>query len=103
PSAKELKLINITLGGEIADTQILKSLRYQFPSAKIRHIYASTEAGVGFSVNDGKAGFPVSYLNSDESGVDLKIDDSGQLCIKPNKISQHYISGNSMHSQDGYI
>jgi len=103
PSAKELKLINITLGGEIADTQILKSLRYQFPSAKIRHIYASTEAGVGFSVNDGKAGFPVSYLNSDESGVGLKIDDSGQLCIKPNKISQHYMSGDSMHNQDGYI
>lgn len=103
PSTRELKLINITLGGEIADTQVLKSLRYQFPWAKIRHIYASTEAGVGFSVNDGQAGFPVSYINSDESGVSLKIDDSGQLCIRPSKISQHYMSGMAMHNQDGYI
>lgn len=103
PSAKNLKLINITLGGEISDNQILRSLKYQFSSAKLRHIYASTEAGVGFSVNDGEAGFPVSYLNSDESGVGLKIDDSGQLCIKPSKISQHYISGMPMYNQEGYI
>ncbi len=102
-SIKNLKLINITLGGEIVDSQILRSLKYQFPGSKIRHIYASTEAGVGFSVIDEKEGFPISYLKSDESGAKLKINNSGVLLIKPTYISQKYVSGNSICDENGYV
>lgn len=59
---KSLLLSQITLGGEIVDDLILQQLKKVFPMARIRHIYASTEAGVGFSVCDGKSGFPKKLL-----------------------------------------
>ena len=50
------------LSGEIADDAVLHSLREAYPGAKVEHAYASTEAGVGFTVDDGRAGFPASLL-----------------------------------------
>lgn len=102
PELKSLELVNITLGGEISDASVLKSLNQMFPAAKIRHIYASTEAGVGFSVNDGQAGFPASYLNGGLQGVDLMIKD-GLLWLKPAQQNQHYLSEQEMYEDDGYI
>ncbi|MEX1222001.1 MAG: class I adenylate-forming enzyme family protein [Idiomarina sp.] len=64
PGLSDLPLRQITLGGESTDQQTLNALKQHFPRAKIRHIYASTEAGVGFSVADGLAGFPASWLNN---------------------------------------
>ena len=61
-SFKSLSLSHITLGGEIVDDIILQQLKLAFPTAKVRHVYASTEAGVGFSVRDGKSGFPKALL-----------------------------------------
>ena len=91
-SASKLKLKHITLGGEIADSKILERLRATFSQAKITHIYASTEAGVGFSVRDGKAGFPVSYLDSvPGDSVELKIDHQGTLLIRGKEFKQSYI------------
>ena len=48
----------VRLSGEIADQAVLDGLRRAFPEASIGHAYASTEAGVGFAVNDGLEGFP---------------------------------------------
>lgn len=65
-------LRQITLGGEIADQPTLSALAAAFPDARLTHIYASTEAGVGFSVKDGREGFPADYLTGDiriEGGV----------------------------------
>ena len=69
-----LTLRRITLGGEIADQQILDALRHAFPAAKIVHIYASTEAGVGWAVRDGRAGFPAALLDHPPPGVELAVD-----------------------------
>ena len=55
----------VRLSGEIADDSVLQSLRAAYPKAKVEHAYASTEAGVGFTVNDGRAGFPASLLERD--------------------------------------
>ena len=43
----------VRLSGEIADQAVLDGLSRAFPAASIGHAYASTEAGVGFAVNDG--------------------------------------------------
>src|SRR5262249_35102228 len=59
---------------EIADQAILDNLAAVYPDARIGHAYASTEAGVGFEVNDGLAGFPASMLGRLPSGVDIKLE-----------------------------
>ena len=48
----------VRLSGEIADQAVLDGLARTFPRASIGHAYASTEAGVGFAVDDGREGFP---------------------------------------------
>lgn len=86
-----LPLKLISMGGEIADQPVLTALRSLFPSAKITHIYASTEAGVGFSVTDGRAGFPASYLDRPPSGIRVRVDESGFLWLKPDRVQQAYV------------
>lgn len=81
-------LRQITLGGEIADQQILDALRRAFPLARIVHIYASTEAGTAFSVHDGRAGFPVSWLQGENSPIPLRIRDDGHLFIMPPRLPE---------------
>lgn len=103
PQVNMLGLKSVTLGGEIADDGIMMALKSKFPKASIRHIYASTEVGVGFSVIDGKAGFPIEYLKNGINGIDLKINDNGLLLINPNSQSQKYIGNNQMFDNDGFI
>jgi acyl-coenzyme A synthetase/AMP-(fatty) acid ligase len=76
-------LQQLTLGGEIADQPLLTQLQRLFPSARLLHIYASTEAGVGFAVSDGQAGFPAVWLDQPRSQVQLRINAQQHLCIKP--------------------
>jgi acyl-CoA synthetase (AMP-forming)/AMP-acid ligase II len=101
--SEALPLKQITLGGEIADNNILHALKQKFPQAKIAHIYASTEVGVGFSVTDGKAGFPQSYLHGDLENIRMKVDADGMLWIAPTNRNQQYVSGDLLYDQDGYI
>jgi acyl-coenzyme A synthetase/AMP-(fatty) acid ligase len=82
PGFGDLNLKQITLGGEIADQSILDALSARFPHSKITHIYASTEAGVGFAVHDRKAGFPTSFLTLPPRGVSMKVDDNGHLWVE---------------------
>jgi acyl-coenzyme A synthetase/AMP-(fatty) acid ligase len=83
----ELTLSHITLGGEIADQSLLDTLKRLFPNANVRHIYASTEAGVGFIVSDGRAGFPTKWLKEQALTVALQVSDEQHLLIKP----QHHV------------
>jgi acyl-coenzyme A synthetase/AMP-(fatty) acid ligase len=71
----ELALKQITLGGEAADQATLDRLKAAFPSARITHMYASTEAGVVFAVHDGREGFPKAWLDTPPQGVALRIVD----------------------------
>jgi len=103
PESDFLKLDIVTLGGEIADEFILQALVKKFPNAKITHIYASTEAGVGFSVKDGRAGFPLTFLTDGVNGIKLKISDKKTLMIKPEKRIQKYIGNYNLYENDGYI
>jgi acyl-coenzyme A synthetase/AMP-(fatty) acid ligase len=93
PNASQLPLKQITLGGEIADARILATLKAVYPDARITHIYASTEAGVGFSVKDGKPGFPASYLDQPPAGLQLRVVD-GRLHIRNSEVLPTYVGTN---------
>ena len=72
----------ITLGGELSDQPLLDRLRALFPGARLVHIYATSELGRCFSVKDGRAGFPASFLaGHSEEGVELKLED-GELYVR---------------------
>ena len=93
----------ITLGGEPADQSVLNALKTAFPETRIAHIYASTEAGVGFSVTDGLEGFPEKYLESGVVGNELSIGTSGTLLIRPEKHTPSSSGGASLANEDGFI
>lgn len=79
PQFDALQLAQVTLGGEIADQGVLDMLRRRFPDARITHIYASTETGVGFAVRDGLAGFPAAYLQAPAAAAAMRIGAEGHL------------------------
>lgn len=81
PLFDQLNVKQITLGGEIVDQSVLDLLEKRFPAARITHIYASTEAGVGFAVRDGRSGFPAEFLISPPSGVAMRVNEHGHLCF----------------------
>lgn len=78
----KLSLRQITVGGEIVDQAVLDALGVSFPAARITQIYASTEAGVGFAVNDARAGFPASWLSSPPPGVEISVDRRQHLLLR---------------------
>ena len=79
---REIPLLQLTLGGEIADQALLDELKRTFPCARVVHIYATTELGRCFSVTDGVAGFPATYLDGiSGDGVRLKVHD-GELFVR---------------------
>ncbi|WP_413736080.1 AMP-binding protein [Shewanella sp. BJSY2023SW005] len=69
----------ISLGGEIADQQTLNAIKQAFPEAQLRHIYATTEAGVVFSVKDGLAGFPLNWLDKPINGWQISVNNTLHL------------------------
>jgi acyl-CoA synthetase (AMP-forming)/AMP-acid ligase II len=81
---QEMSFVQITLGGEIADESLLNLITKKFPTSRLIHIYASTEAGVGFSVKDKRSGFPKAWLeNSSLSPIPMKISTKSTLLLKP--------------------
>jgi acyl-CoA synthetase (AMP-forming)/AMP-acid ligase II len=72
-SSLNLKLKQVTIGGEISDQKLLDKLSEQFPHARITQIYATTELGTIFTVSDCRSGFPLSFLDDSRKGVALEI------------------------------
>jgi acyl-coenzyme A synthetase/AMP-(fatty) acid ligase len=95
----------VRLSGEIADQAILDSLRACFPDATVGHAYASTEAGVGFEVNDGLAGFPESLVDTGvgqsagSRDVDIRIVD-GTLRLRSRRTARSYVGRNALPLAD---
>jgi acyl-coenzyme A synthetase/AMP-(fatty) acid ligase len=92
----------VRLSGEIADQAILDNLAAFFPNARIGHAYASTEAGVGFDVNDGREGFPVSLIGA-SGAVEMKVVD-GTLRIRSPRTAFGYVGGAAtLADPDGFV
>lgn len=91
--SEDWDLKTVTLGGEIADQRILDVVNNKFSSAYIQHIYASTEAGTGFSVTDKMAGFPADFLNTRPNGVEVRVENN-RLLIKNTMIKESYVGTN---------
>jgi acyl-coenzyme A synthetase/AMP-(fatty) acid ligase len=94
----------VRLSGEIADQAVLDGLRQAFPGASIGHAYASTEAGVGFAVNDGLAGFPAAMVGSNRDGVEMKVVD-GCLQIRSRRAAHAYVGrrAGALTGEDGFV
>ena len=94
----------VRLSGEIADQAVLDGLAHAFPNASIGHAYASTEAGVGFAVNDGREGFPADLIGQDRNGVEMKVVD-GSLRIRSNRTAHAYVGGSAaaLTDADGFV
>ena len=90
----------VRLSGEIADQAVLDGLSRAFPEASIGHAYASTEAGVGFAVNDGLEGFPASMIGQNRDGVEMKVVD-GSLRIRSTRTAHAYVGRNAAALTDG--
>jgi len=94
----------VRLSGEIADQAVLDGLRQAFPEASIGHAYASTEAGVGFAVNDGLEGFPASMVGTSREGVEMKVVD-GSLRIRSPRAAHAYIGRQAaaLTDEEGFV
>ncbi|MDN5001404.1 fatty acid--CoA ligase family protein [Bradyrhizobium sp. GCM10027634] len=84
----------VRLSGEIADQAVLDALTQAFPSASIGHAYASTEAGVGFSVDDGREGFPAHLMGPSQGGVEMKVVE-GSLRIRSRRTARSYVGADA--------
>jgi acyl-CoA synthetase (AMP-forming)/AMP-acid ligase II len=93
----------VRLSGEIADQAVLDGLSHAFPAASIGHAYASTEAGVGFAVNDGREGFPAALIGQG-GAVDMKVVD-GSLRIRSKRAAHAYVGRNAavLTDDDGFV
>jgi acyl-coenzyme A synthetase/AMP-(fatty) acid ligase len=93
----------VRLSGEIADQPVLDRLQTRYPRASVAHAFASTEAGVGFDVRDGLAGFPVSFLPHPHgnAAIEMRVQD-GTLQLRSSRTATRYL-GHALPQSDGFI
>ena len=103
PAANRIDPEYIRMSGEIVDQAILNQVQAKFPRAKVAHTFASTEAGVGFNVNDGLMGFPRQILESNPL-IDMKVQD-GTLRIRSKRTATRYLGAESpiLADTDGFV
>jgi acyl-coenzyme A synthetase/AMP-(fatty) acid ligase len=93
----------VRLSGEVADQTVLDSLQAAFPAARVAHAFASTEAGVGFEVNDGLAGFPAEFIGG-QGPIEMKVQD-GTLWIRSGRTAARYLGTDvaALAHADGFV
>ena len=89
-----MRLDRITLGGEAADGQLLEQARALFPTARVTHVYATTELGEVFRVSDGLPGFPAEWLGRAlPGGVKLSTRSDGELLVQLSRDTAEVATG----------
>ena len=94
----------VRLSGEIADSAVLNALTALYPRARVAHAYASTEAGVGFSVDDGLPGFPASWLDAPPASVAMRVAEDS-LRLRSPGAALRYLGDNppELRDEDGFV
>jgi len=96
----------VRLSGEIADQAILDALHVAYPEAGISHAYASTEAGVGFNVIDGKQGFPAALVANQAANGEVEIRISNDtLQLRSPRTALDYLGADPapIRGADGFV
>jgi acyl-coenzyme A synthetase/AMP-(fatty) acid ligase len=101
PEAAAIAPDYVRLSGEIADQAVLDALKVRFPGVPVGHAYASTEAGVGFEVNDGLEGFPAGYIGR-PGEVEIKVED-GSLRLRSPRTADGYLGQGVLMDADGFV
>ena len=103
PEGRAIAPRYIRLSGEIADQGILNALHSFYPQATVGHAFASTEAGVGFEVNDGLEGFPASMVGA-SGDVQIKVVD-GSLRIRSARNADRYAGEDNatLTDEEGFV
>lgn len=93
----------VRLSGEIADQTVLDLLRAAFPEARMAHAYASTEGGVGFTVEDGREGFPASLIGA-RAGIEIAVRDDA-LYVRSGRTGRRYLGTHPepLMAEDGFV
>jgi acyl-coenzyme A synthetase/AMP-(fatty) acid ligase len=104
PAIAEISPAYARLSGEVADQAVLDSLKAQFPKAGVGHAYASTEAGVGFEVNDGREGFPAALIETGAGAVEMRVID-GSLRLRSPRAASRYLNADApaLVGADGFV
>jgi acyl-CoA synthetase (AMP-forming)/AMP-acid ligase II len=104
PSAGSMAPAYVRLSGEVADQAILDQLSHTYRGSSVAHAFASTEAGVGFDVRDGLAGFPTAYIGAPGAKAELRVQD-GTLRIRSARTASGYLhaAGQSLGDADGFV
>ncbi len=107
PALSRLSPRYVRLSGEMADQAVLTQLALAFPKAGLTHAYASTEAGVGFEVTDGREGFPAPFVDGDDDdkrpGIEIQVVD-GSIRVRSSRGASRYLGDRGMlAAADGFI
>ncbi len=92
----------VRLSGEVADQAILDALQAAYPQAGIVHAFASTEAGVGFEVADGRAGFPASFVGAQGAKADIRVVD-GALQLRSSRSASRILGRGAAADAEGFV
>lgn len=104
PLASSISPQYARMSGEVADQAIIDNLRAAYPHAKIGHAYASTEAGVGFHVDDEREGFPASFVGTQRDGVEIRIENGSLHLRSPGNASRYLGEGvRAIRRDDGFV
>jgi acyl-coenzyme A synthetase/AMP-(fatty) acid ligase len=92
------------MSGEIADQAIIDRLRACYPRARVAHAFASTEAGVGFEVDDGLEGFPQELVGRAGTAIELKVEQD-TLRIRSPRTGLRYLGAGAapLQDEDGFV
>jgi acyl-CoA synthetase (AMP-forming)/AMP-acid ligase II len=99
-----IRPIYVRLSGEVADQAILTGLQRLYPEAIVAHAFASTEAGVGFEVRDGREGFPADLVGKPDTGTAIAIVDDS-LRLRSSAVASGYLNRNllSLRDNEGFV
>jgi acyl-coenzyme A synthetase/AMP-(fatty) acid ligase len=104
PAARTIAPRYVRLSGEIADQTMLDNLHAVYPLAGLGHAYASTEAGVGFEVDDGREGFPAHFVDDGNRDVDIKVV-AASLRLRSARTASRYVGADvpALMDSEGFV